>query len=303
SNDASVARKMSAVDPITGDFVWDSGIADWVGLLKVQGSQLIVGGSFTAINGETRNGLALFSTGGGAPQLIGADYSGPLGVAYPYVSDAAISGSTLYAGGFKYSVGGVSRRRLLRADSQTGEPRSWNPSQDDPSAGGIFFIETMDSTIYVAGYFDKMMGESRNRIAAFDMVSGALKSWAPHFGSYPTFHNMAVSEGEFYVAGYFSEVNGQSRNGIAAFSGATGDLLSWTTDLEPDSYVSSMARHGDFLVLVGELIRNGERRWLGLADLKTGVFRSDIPQPNSSPWYVKSNGSRAFICGSFTRMD
>src|SRR4029077_3884225 len=91
-----------------------SGIAtDWrantdgpVSALAMSGGALYVGGAFTRIAGQQRFNIAAIDVASGSPTSWNPN---PGGVDTPPVTALAVSGSTIYVGGYFNSMGGQPR--------------------------------------------------------------------------------------------------------------------------------------------------------------------------------------------------
>jgi hypothetical protein len=90
------------------------------------GKKLYLGGSFTTINGETRNRIAAVNPTTGA---VDANFRPSPD---SRVNAIATDGKTVYFGGWFSAVGNQARGRLAAVDATTGELRNWTPVADDP---------------------------------------------------------------------------------------------------------------------------------------------------------------------------
>lgn len=112
------------------------------------------------------------------------------------------------------------------------------------------------SRLYVVGDFTSVNGQSRNRVAAFDLPSGSLSSFNPN--SNGTTIGVDATNSTVYLTGNFGRVSGQDRMGAAAVS-RDGSLLPWAPVLgerrgrvvlaSPDG--SKVVLGGDFPTLNG----------------------------------------------------
>ena len=83
-----------------------------------------LGGFFTAIRGQARNGLAQLDANGNlTPWNPGAT-----GVGAAAISALAVNGGIVFAGGEFDSIGGQARHNLAMLDAVTGAANAWNPS-------------------------------------------------------------------------------------------------------------------------------------------------------------------------------
>ncbi|WP_199424896.1 LamG domain-containing protein [Actinotalea solisilvae] len=76
------------------------------------------------------------------------------------------------------------------------------------------------TTLYAAGQFTSVNGQTRYRTAAFNAATGALTSWRPVVNS--TVAAIGVSSTQVFLGGSFTSVNSQPRAKVAAVSTTTG---------------------------------------------------------------------------------
>jgi hypothetical protein len=236
-------------------------------LSAASGSQLYVGGSFTTIgaNNQTRSALAeIDPTTGNASSTWDPAASAPGGGGSSRpatVSALALSGSTLYAGGYFTSLGGQARDGLaaLNANpSAAATATAWNPAPPVAGSGSaptVFALAASANTVYVGGSFTEMGGQQRSSLAAVDAGTGSATSWAPNpLGSV---YALSVSgSGEIvYVGGSFTAIGTRHplRINVAAVDAYTGDPTNWDpipsgslgpAGLSPASVVDSITATG-----------------------------------------------------------
>ena len=234
-----VARNhLAALDSSGALTAWDPSANNTVRALAGSGSTGFAGGDFTSIGGQTRYGIAALDATSGAaaawdPHSTYATYT------VGSVEALAVSGSTIYAGGYFDTIGGQSRNGIAALDATSGLATAWNPNP-----GGTYLsvdsFAVSGSTVYVGGQFTFIGGQTRNNIAALDASSGAATSWNPNARgtSYPGVSALAVSGSTVYVGGQFTSIGGQARNNIAALDAGSGAATSWNPDASDSAYPS-----------------------------------------------------------------
>lgn len=103
---------------------------------------------------------------------------------------------------------------------------------------GRFITASPDRTrIYVGGDFTTVDGVAHNRIAAFNVATGALiNTFSPSLNS--SVYTITANNSTVYAGGSFSTANGVARSRLAAFSASNGALLAWNP--APDATVTAM---------------------------------------------------------------
>lgn len=159
-----------ALDPIWSPDVsapgWDPGYGG-VNSLAVLGDTVYIGGQFARIDGQPRNKLAAVDA-----------VSGRVRAWKPRV-DAYWVNALAAAAGKLYVAGDLARRDHLAAfDAATGALDGWNPGVSERDLPGddvsVRELAVDGGTLYVAGQFDRIAGQARPGIAAFDIATGAL---------------------------------------------------------------------------------------------------------------------------------
>jgi hypothetical protein len=179
--------------------------------LVASGNTIYLGGSFTAVGGQTHDCLAAVDTSGnvltwnpGVHVSTGVD-----------VRALAVNGSTIYAAGDFTSIGSQSRNGLA-AISSSGSVLGWNPNPNTLA----YVLAISGSTLYAGGGFTTIGGQSRTALAALDGTSGTALSWDPVVAdalyNSPVVSALAISGDTVYIGGQFTSVSGQPRAGLAA---------------------------------------------------------------------------------------
>jgi hypothetical protein len=240
---------LAAIDLTTGKPTsWHGAVDDgYVFALALSGSNLIVGGDFTSVDGGVpRNDLASFSLSTSAatnwnPNVLGRVYA------------VALSGSDVYVGGQFDHVNGSTPRNGLAAfpTTGTGTALAWAPTLGANEQ--VLALDAIGGTIYIGGAFTTINGVARSRLAAVD-TSGTLTPWNPNASD--SVYALTHVGSTVYAGGGFHEVNGGvQRGGAAAFETAgTGTATAWNPRPGPNTdwsgWVATLA-HTDSAMYLG----------------------------------------------------
>ncbi len=231
---------------------------DVVHAISVSGNTVYVAGSFSAIGGQPRGGIAAVDALSGAV----TDWNPEAGAG---IVALAASGGTVYVAGWFFSMGGQPRYLVAALDSATGAVTPWDPgnvgsplprndNQRDPTLDRILKLDhasaltVRDGLVYIAGNFYYMGGQYRQHLAAVDAVTGVATDWDPRADD--TVNALLVRGGTVYVGGEFYAIGDQPRIGIAAVDAVTGAVTDWNPNLAYSS-VRAFAANGDTIYAGG----------------------------------------------------
>ncbi len=157
--------------------------------------------------------------------------------------------------------------------------------------------------LYVGGDFTSVDGVARNRVAVFDVATGALLPFAPPIGYHVYSIAVHPSGSPVYVGGNFAAVGTSARGQVAAFNAANGALLDWAPQatggvvralaVSPDG--SRVAIGGQFTTLNGS---NNPGFGLGIVDAVTGAN-----QPMAANATVRNAGNSSGITSLYSDGD
>lgn len=183
-----------------------------------------IGGEFTQVGTETRNGLARIHADGTLDAWNPDAGSAPSITAILLANNGKVY--LLSESGHLGTVGGVTDLTYLAAvDAQTGAvDASFNP----PISYHIHAMAVSATTLYIGGGFN-----FDGYMAAFDLTTHALKTtWTPTVSGGQVY-SLAVSGNTLYAGGNFLKAKGtndaalQNRDYACAFDATTGALNAW----------------------------------------------------------------------------
>jgi len=209
--------------------------------VEVNGNTVYAGGSFTDIDGESRNYLAAIDISTGealswAPEVDDTVFA------------VTVSGGTVYAGGVFTSVNGENRNCIAAIDAGNGSVGSWNPNLIDHPfyKRSILALAVDENTVFAGGAFSGFGDQERSCLAALDATTGTAAPWKPDANS--RVRSIAVNNSTVYAGGTFAEVSGILRFGFVQFddfdplpvAGSFVPSENFTTSLQSNSVMLSL---------------------------------------------------------------
>jgi hypothetical protein len=239
------------VPRITNGEIWD---------IELVGSRVFIAGSFTSIANVGATPVAQRSL---------ASYNidtGKIDTGFRPTFDGSVEaveaspdGSSLYVAGSFNTVGGVTKRKIVRLNPVTGAPIAAFTATADARATALAVSNT---AVYVGGQFTKVNGVSRSRLVALNPTTGAVDSGfnLPLSGGIGVGGMLTVQQlklthddSKLLVVHTGRQIAGQDRYGVGLVNTATKALLPWRTRLWEDnlSFVGGIQR-----VFAGDIAPN-----------------------------------------------
>jgi hypothetical protein len=292
-------NNIAALDSSGLATTWDPNADKEVDALVVSGATVYAGGWFTSIGGQTRYAIAALDASSGDATTWHPD-AGNVPHGNANVSALAVSGSTVYAGGWFTSIGGQNRSGIAALNVSSGLATAWNPNASGGTSLGspVLTLAVSGSTVYAGGWFASIGGQSRTGIAALNAGSGLATAWDPGVGG--IVDALAVSGTTVYAGGTFTSIGGQSRGGIAALSASSGDALTaWGADA--DGTVNALVVSGSTIYAGGSFTSIGGRSRNHVAALDaSGAATAWNPNASGFVYTLAVSGSTIYAGGYFT---
>lgn len=250
-------RNLAAVDARSGAVTrWRPDPDFTIDIIVPAGRRVFVAGRFVKrIGGPGRVGLAAVDASTGRVTRWTSDTSGGS------VRAVAVSSDGSVAVGFEEGgVRGSARNHLAAIDGATGRITAWNPNPD----GEVEALTISDSTLYLAGDFERIGGQRRNGLAAIDLRSGEVTPWNPKTSG--GWERIAIRDQVVFVARQFDGA-GRSNPRLSAIDAATGMALPWKLAPLNDYGSVSLVIAGSTLFVGGVAV---ESRQLRAFDAATG---------------------------------
>lgn len=270
--------------------------------LALVGDTLYAGGNFTRIGGKIRSSIAALNSTSGTALAWTPDTLGPrhAGFPPPLIEALAVSGGTVYVGGWFDTAGGESRPFVSALDREAGAVTTWNPRPDL----AVYVLAVKGDTIYVGGEFS-FVGEWKHRagLAAIDLTTGNVKPWNPNpNGGICT--AVAVRGDRVFASGDFSVIGGQPtpRDHFAALDTTNGEVTDWNPGANGVATVFLL--QGDTLFAGGEFTQVGGlgRNSLAAINTSTGEVLPWNPDANLPVYALARSGITMYVGGIFDHL-
>jgi hypothetical protein len=276
-NDADAVYPVR-IDPTFSDANWIStgdfpGTDGQVTAMVIDGSgNLYIGGNFTAVGDTIANFVAKWN--GSSWSALGSGVNGP----QPYnveVNALAVSGATLYVGGYFTTAGGIAATNIAQ----------WNGSSWLPLGlgmnGYVSALVVSSGILYAGGGFTTAGGNTVNCVAQWDGSRWSALG-AGMRGTFPYVGALALSGGTLYAGGYFTNAGGAAASSIAEWNGTNWSALGLGLSAPfGEGYVYSLAVSGTTLYAGGSFTGAG------------GNAATNVAEWNGNNWLALGLGLNA----------
>ncbi|MDP6771313.1 MAG: delta-60 repeat domain-containing protein, partial [Anaerolineales bacterium] len=222
--------------------------------------KLYVGGEFTSISSTARNRMAGYDVSTlTSPSLLSGFNPNVNGIVRAIT--AAADGNAIIAGGDFTDIGGTTRNRIAKINSN-GTLASWDANADDV-VRAVFYDA---AGIYIGGDFLNIGGEARNRLALLDDDNAEALAWNPDVNG--SVYTIEVRT-DIFVGGSFTDVGGNTRNRIAKIAPLGAIDSGWNPNVNGNVY--DIATDGTNIFFVGDFTTVGSSdRWHAAAVTNAG---------------------------------
>ncbi len=244
--------------------------------------KIVIGGSFTSINGITRNRIARLHGDGSLDLNFNPNSNGEV-----YCLAVRADGKILVGGNFN-SFGGAVSKTLVRLNTDGTRDAGFNSFPNSyPSSIAI----QKDGRVLCSGEFTNVSGVTRNYCARL-LTDGALDASFNADANAHIYHVEEQPDGKVLVAGNFSTINGISRRGIARLDSSGSVDIAFNAN--SNGFVDNVALESD-----GQILIAGGFSTVG------GVARSRMAKLNADGSLVTSfnPGANASVSSAAVQAD
>ncbi|HZN17540.1 MAG TPA: hypothetical protein VFB84_05020 [Micromonosporaceae bacterium] len=248
----------------------------------VSGSQTLVGGLFTMLNGLPRTNAAAVDASGEVDPLWN-----PSPDDIVYAVEASADGTIVFLGGLFANLGTAARSRLAAVNLTTGEPLS-RTAWPTGANGAVRALRTSGSRLYVGGAFTRAGGLDTGRLVALDAANGAVDTG---FTPRPDGNIRALTTSpdgtKVYATGGYSTIGGVDRQGAAELLASTG-------------VVTPFAPTEGGVVIAVALTPDGSRLFYSTTSNRTYAY--DPAVANTPRYTLRTGGDVQAIAASATEV-
>ena len=274
--------------------------------LAVGGGTVFAVGDFQSLGGRLVHNVAALDprTGRARPWYAQLELRSCSTCKTP-VGAVATSGGTVYIAGYFRRVQGGERNCLAALDIRSGRLLPWQANTDGCYQRSDWRLVTSRSRIYVVGNFERIRGQRRDWVAAFDARTGRLLPWQPRLPPESAVNELAIAGSAVAVA--YEEIETETDR-MRLVDARTGRRVVWTSPYF-DGYFGSTVASGRRVVAVswgtdddGIVLPRHPSRGLAAFDPKTRRMTSWHPRVNGSVYALAASSTTLYVGGCFSKV-
>ncbi|HMJ90265.1 MAG TPA: Calx-beta domain-containing protein, partial [Candidatus Acidoferrum sp.] len=276
--------------------------------------RIVLGGSFTTVNGVTRPNVAVLNTNGSVDLFFntGAGINGTV-----YAVAVQPDGKIIIGGEFTM-VNNTNRTRIARLNPNGSLDLSFNPGGGAIGGAVRALLLQADGKVVMGGSFTDVNGTPRNYIARLNANGSVDASFDPGTGAEGAVFALDLAPNDRIVAaGDFNRFNGVSRNRITRLNsdGSTDPTINFGTGA--NSFIAAVLVQPDEQIVIGggftefngfrrdyvARLIGGENSSAGTFNFIEGVFAVDENGTNALVTVVRNGGTVGTATVSFQTFD
>jgi uncharacterized delta-60 repeat protein len=173
--------------------------------------KILIGGSFTAVAGASRNRIARLNSDG----TLDTSFMPVTGADGQVDAIGVQADDKILIGGFFANYNGTARARIARLHTDGSLDTSFSPGSGANNAVFTITLQT-DGKLVLGGDFTSYNGTSRSRLARVNTDGTLDATFDPGTGAdNVVFSTTIQSDGKIVIGGLFGNYNGSARNSIA----------------------------------------------------------------------------------------
>jgi uncharacterized delta-60 repeat protein len=233
-----------------------TGFSDTVNSISIQSDgDILVGGSFTNFNGNTRNRLVRLNSDGTEDTTFATNLGTGFGDAVNTISLQS-DGDILVGGSFT-TFNGNTRNYIVRLNSDGTEDTTFATNLGTGFGGAVKDIHVLsDGRLFIAGSFTTFNSNTRNRLVRLNADGTEDFVFATTLGTgfSDTINTISLqSDGDLLVGGVFTTFNSNTRNRLVRLNSDGTEDTTFATNLGTGfgDTVNTIALQSDGDILVG----------------------------------------------------
>jgi uncharacterized delta-60 repeat protein len=238
-----------------------TGFSDTVNTIALQSDgDILVGGSFTTFNGNTRNYLVRLNSDGTEDTTFATNLG--TGFSDTVNTIALQSDGDILVGGSFTTFNGNTRNYLVRLNSDGTEDTTFATNLGTGFGGAVKDIHVLsDGRLFIAGSFTTFNSNTRNRLVRLNADGTEDLVFAATLGTgfSDTINTISLqSDGDLLVGGVFTTFNGNTRNYLVRLNSDGTEDTTFATNLGTgfSDTVNSISLQSDGDILVGGSFTN-----------------------------------------------
>jgi hypothetical protein len=269
-----------------------------VSALAFKGSDIVVGGFFSNIGGQSRADLAEVDTSTGNIVASWTPPSFDSGV-----STVVVYGGSIYLAGDFSTIGDSARNHIGAIDTGGVSATAWNPNPDN--SYHFPFVSTLvaaNGFVYAGGNFTSIGSSSLIALAELDTTDGNATAWDPQIitdgSGGANVNQLQIVGDKLCVGGNFYGFGATRQGGFAALDTSNGTISGWKTGVDTTDYVTCFdITDGKIFFGGGFSWINGEPRASLAASDTSGNLLSWAPNADGSPNAIVDGGGAVYVGG------
>ncbi len=261
-----------------------------VNAIAINGSDVYVGGSFSAAGGVSASGIARWDTLTNTWSAVGNGIGGRTSTVY----ELAASGNAVYVGGAFSTAGNIAASNIARWDTSSND---WS-ALGDGTNDAVLALGIAGSSVYIGGSFLMAGGNSVAHLARWDAGIWSVFDTGKSNGIVGYVNTVAVDGSDVYVGGTFTTAGRIAANRVARWDGSAWSALGDGVN----GKVLAIAVNGNEVYVGGEfttaggISANNIARWNTVTNTWSALGNGVDGSVNA----IAISGDTVYIGGNFT---